>query len=121
MMKSNLLGFETLLEVTSKYMQAAKDPVPAMVAGAKEFVGDLGKLTKPMSEIMKPGYTHLIDTFSYEVRTREVVTGWGKYYGRMVENGTSKMVAREHFKPVFEHNKEKYYKKILNTLGIENY
>lgn len=112
-------GFETLLEVTQKYMKVAENPIPAMIAGAKAFTNDLGKLTRPMSEIRKPGYTHLIDTFGYEVQEKEVVVGWGKYFGRMVEYGTSKMAAREHFRPVFNQNKEKYYKKMLDTLGIK--
>lgn len=114
-------GFETLMEITSKYMKAAENPMPAMITGAREFTRDLGKLTRPMSEIRKAGYTHLIDTFDYEIQSKEVVVGWGKYYGRMVEYGTSKMAAREHFRPVFENNKEKYYKKMLNALGINTW
>ena len=114
-------GFETLLQVTTRYIKAAENPLPAMVVGAKLFVNDLGKLTRPMSEIAKPGYTHLVDTFDYEIRKKEVVVGWGKYYGRMVEWGTSKMAAREHLRPVFKNNNEKYYKEMLNTLGISNW
>lgn len=114
-------GFETLMEVTAQYMKAAENPMKAQITGAKEFTKDLGKLTKPMSEIRKPGYTHLIDTFGYEIHEKEVVVGWGKYYGRMVEYGTSKMAAREHFRPVFNQNKEKYYKKMLDALGIKTW
>lgn len=114
-------GFKALADVVSKYIQAAENSQEALISGAQEMVKDLRKLTKPMSEIKKTGYTHLIDTFNYESRDKEVVVGWGKYYGRMVEYGTSKMAAREHFRPVFEKNKEKYYKKMLSTLGIKTW
>lgn len=111
-------GFEALSEIVSTYIKAAENGNKALVEGAKAFVIDLKKLTKPMSQIRKSNYTHLIRTFTYESNEKEVVVGWGKYYGRMVENGTNKMVARQHLKPVFEKNKEKYYKKMLTVLGI---
>lgn len=57
-----------------------------------------------------PGYTHLLDTVTYEIQKDDVVVGWGKYYGPMVENGTVKMQGTTHLRPTFERNKEKYYK-----------
>lgn len=102
-------------------MKAAENADKALIAGADAFVTDLLKLTKPISQIRKSGYTHLIETFDYEARGKEVVVGWGKYYGRMVENGTSKMAARRHLKPVFDKNKEKYYKIMLTKIGIKTW
>lgn len=115
------IGFETLSEIVSKYIEAADNGTKALIEGAEALVKDLRKLTKPMSEIRKNNYTHLVRTFTYEANSREVVVGWGKYYGRMVENGTNKMVARQHLKPVFERNKEKYYKIMLETLNIKTW
>ena len=120
-MSNSYIGFENLSKIVSQYIEASENKKEALITGAQELLKDLRKLTKPMSEIRKPGYTHLIDSFAYEVRDKEVVVGWGKYYGRMVEYGTSKMAAREHFRPVFEKNKEKYYKKMLSTLGIKTW
>lgn len=119
--KDGYLGFESLSEIVSQYIEAAENSIEAIAAGAKALVIDLKKLPKPMSEIRKSGYTHLVKTFTYEVGTKEVVVGWGKYYGRMVENGTNKMAARQHLKPLFERNKEKYYKIMLMRAGIKTW
>lgn len=114
-------GFEALSEIVSKYIKAAENPTEALVAGAKAVVTDAKKLTKPISEIRKNGYTHLVKSFDYEIRGKDVVVGWKKYYGRMVENGTNKMSARRHLKPLYEINKEKYYKLMLKTLEIQTW
>lgn len=114
-------GFEILSQIVSKYMKAAENPTEALIAGAKAIVADTKKLGKPMSEIRKSGYTHLVKSFDYEKRGKEVVVGWKKYYGRMVENGTTKMSARRHLRPLFENNKEKYYKVMLKTLGLQTW
>ena len=45
-----------------------------------------------------------------------IKVGWGKYYGPMLEHGTRKMAARVHLKPLFERNKEKYYKKMAESI-----
>lgn len=114
-------GFEKLQEIVSAYMEAAENSHDALIATAEALVKDLQKLTRPYSNIRANGYTHLIKTFSYEDRTKDVVVGWGKYYGRMVENGTSKMAARRHLEPLFRANQEKYYKIMLTTVGIKNW
>lgn len=111
-------GIEELSEIISDYLKSAENVEDGLVAAAEALVIDLKKLTKPMSEIRKSNYTHLIDSFAYEKRNKEVVVGWGKYYGRMVENSTSKMGARRHLLPVYEKNKEKYYRIMLTTLEM---
>jgi len=75
---------------------------------AKEFVDDLLKLPKPRSGISKSGYTHLIDSFAYRKTNTDVTVGWGKYYGGMIENGTSRMIKRPHLKPLWNRNADKY-------------
>ena len=62
---SGVEDFEKML----KQYAAKADPENALDAietGAKEFVNDLLKLPKPRSEVKKPGYTHLINTFAME-------------------------------------------------------
>ena len=49
----------------------------------------------------------------------EIEVGWGKYYGRMVEEGTKLTMAQPHLVPTFESNKEKYYQKILNEMHLK--
>ena len=90
-------------------------------AGAKEFVDDLLKLPKPISKIRKAGYTHLINCFSYRNKKNEIEAGWGKYYGPMVEHGTEKMDAQPHLYPLWDRNKEKYYKTMLTEMGIKTW
>lgn len=112
---SGLEDFEKMLQ---QYARQA-DPqnvLDAEEAGAKEFVSDLLKLPKPRSEVRKAGYTHLVNTFAMERANGEIKVGWGKYYGPMVEHGTKKMTAKAHLKPLFERNKEKYYRKMTEKI-----
>ena len=51
----------------------------------------------------------------------EVEVGWGKYYGPMVEHGTEKMDANPHVYPLWDKNKEKYYKTMLTKLGLQTW
>jgi hypothetical protein len=114
-------GFEAMSEILEKYIDGADNAVDVLETGAKEFVGDLLKLPKPISKIRKSGYTHLIKCFAYKKKNKEVEAGWGKYYGPMLEHGTVKMNAQEHLFPVWDRNKEKYYKKMLTKLGIKTW
>lgn len=102
-------------------MKNVENPTEVLVVGVKEFVNDLLKLTKPLSQVRKSGYTHLIDSFAYRVKKDEVEAGWGKYYGPMVERGTSKMNEQPHLYPLFDKNKEKYYKSMLTKLGLQTW
>lgn len=116
-------GFEDLSKIVSEYINGAENSHEALVAGAQAFVTDLKKLTKPYSKIHSSGYTHLIRTFAYSEVGKEVVVGWGKYYGRIVENGWSKKgksyAGRAHLRPTFEKNKDKYYTIMLKKLNIK--
>lgn len=114
-------GFEAMSEILEKYIDGAGNTVDVLEVGAKEFVNDLLKLPKPISKIRKSGYTHLIKCFAYKKKNKEVEAGWGKYYGPMLEHGTIKMKAQEHLYPVWDRNKEKYYKKMLTKLGIKTW
>jgi hypothetical protein len=112
-------GFEAMSEILEKYIDGADNAVDVLETGAKEFVGDLLKLPKPISKIRKSGYTHLIKCFAYKKKNKEVEAGWGKYYGPILEHGSVKMNAQEHLFPVWDRNKEKYYKKMFTKLGIK--
>ena len=59
--------------------------------------------------------THLVRTFSNKINRarKEIEVGWGKYYGPMVEHGTVKMRSREHLKPLYERNADKYSKLMM--------
>lgn len=105
-------GFDELMKDLEGYIAKVEKSEDIIEVGVKEFVKDLRKLTKPMSQIRRSEYTHLIRTFSYRKKGKEFEVGWGKYYGPMVENGTNKMTARTHLRPCFERNKEKYYSKM---------
>lgn len=107
-------GFEALSEVLEKYIDKADNVMDVLESGAKEFTNDLLKLPKPISKIRKSGYTHLINSFAYRKRDKEIEVGWGKYYGPMVEHGTKNMnEAHPHVYPLWDKNKEKYYKLML--------
>ena len=109
-------GFLELAEELEKTIKKVEKPEKILEIGAREFTKDLKKLPKPISQIRKSGYTHLVNTFSYRQKGKEFEVGWGKYYGPMVENGTNKMSARAHLKPCFERNKEKYYDKVIKEI-----
>lgn len=113
-------GFDELSKIIEKYANETQNVVDVLEDGAKEFVMDLLKLPKPISKIKKAGYTHLINTFSYKRKKDEVETGWGKYYGPIVEKGSIKMIAQPHMYPLWDKNKEKYYRKMLSKLGYKN-
>jgi len=111
-------GFQELSKMLGECIDKVENIVDVLEIGAKEFVNDLLKLPKPMSQIRKTGYTHLIRTFSYRKKDKEIEVGWGKYYGPMLENGTKNMNAQPHVSPLWERNKEKYYKTMITKLGL---
>ena len=57
-------GFDELSKELESYIQKAEKPLEILEVGAKELVKDLKKLTKPISQIKKSGYTHLIENFT---------------------------------------------------------
>lgn len=107
-------SFDELADELTKMIEQVSKPLEILEIGAKEYVNDLLKLPKPYSKIRSSGYTHLVDTFCYEIRKDEIVVGWGKYYGRMLEDGTKITKRQAHMYPTFEENKEKYYSLMLN-------
>ncbi|MBQ9659416.1 MAG: hypothetical protein IJV31_11775 [Clostridia bacterium] len=114
-------GFEALAEILEKYAENSDNFIDVLEIGAKEFESDLLKLPKPISKIRKAGYTHLVRSFSHRKNKNEVEVGWGKYYGPMVEHGTVNMDSKEHVYPLWDKNKEKYYKTMLTKLGFQNW
>jgi HK97 gp10 family phage protein len=112
-------GFDELEDLLKQYDLKMTDTgvTDILEAGAKEFTQDLLKLPKPMSQTRSPGYTHLVRSFAYKkyTKSQEVEVGWGKYYGPMVERGTKKMKARAHMVPLYNANKSKYEKTMVNA------
>lgn len=111
-------GFSDFSKELEKYINSSEEVHETLLIGGNAFLKDLDKLSKPISKIKKSGYTHLINSFVCEDTKDEVIVGWGKYYGRMVENGTKKMSSKPHFYPLWEKNKEKYYKLMINNLKM---
>lgn len=110
-------GFDALEKLLGEYSEKADNVIEILEVGAREFVNDARKLPRPRSMIKRPGYAHLIDTIAYQRNKDEVEVGWGKYYGPMVEKGTRKMKGTPHIKPLFNGNREKYYKKMIERIG----
>lgn len=111
-------GLQDLSKMLEDYINKVENVVDVLEIGVKEFVNDALKLPKPISKIRKAGYTHLVNSFSYRKKDNEVEAGWGKYYGPMLENGTNKMNAQPHLYPLWEKNKEKYYKTMISKLEL---
>lgn len=111
-------GFQELSKMLEECIDKAENVTEVLEIGAKEFVSDLLKLPKPISKIRKAGYTHLINSFAYRKKKKEIEAGWGKYCGPMLENGTVKMDAKPHVYPLWERKREKYYKKMITKLGL---
>lgn len=115
MFVENSESFNSLFNDIQKYIKKAESPLAILEVGVKEFVKDLLKLTKPYSKISSSNYTHLVDTFTYEIKKEEIEIGWGKYYGRMVEDGTKLTPKQPHLAPLYEKNKSKYYEKMKSS------
>lgn len=111
-------GFEELEEQLSNFLKDIEDPITILEVGAKALVNDVRKLPKPRSKMSGVGYTHLIDTVTYRRTGKEIETGWGKYYGPMVEKGTKRMKkgGTPHLSTTFERNKERYYEKMIEKI-----
>jgi len=111
-------GFDELTKDLEKYMAMSDKAPEALIEGAKALVEDLMKLPKPISKINKPGYTHLINSFTFRRSDKEVEVGWGKYYGPMLERGTVRALSQPMIRPVWDRNKEKYQSIMIKTLGF---
>lgn len=111
-----LKGFDEFENLLKEFEVNDTKVMLALETGAKMLVEDVRKQPRPRSDMNGSGYTHLIDTIYFKERGKEVETGWGKYYGPMVERGTKKMRGTAHLVPTFERNKGKYYEAMLRTL-----
>lgn len=113
-------GFEELENMLSDIAKEISQDnlLDVLEDGVKEFAEIMHKLPKPRSQINKPGYTHMLDTILTERTSKDVVVGWGKYYGRFVEDGTHRMSAQPHMKPAWEQNKETIYQHMLKKLKL---
>lgn len=116
---NELQGFLELETLLKEYVNVADNILDEQEMIAKEFVSDLQRLPRPRSSVCKSGYTHLIDTFTYQRKDKEIEVGWGKYYGPFVENGTRKMrTSHPHLKPAWERNADKYIKNFKNRNNL---
>lgn len=117
---SDLDGFDELMAYLEECTRNMNDEniEKVLEVGASQLVCDLMKLPKPISEIRKPGYTHLIKTFSYRKNKGQVEVGWGKFYGPMVEGGTIKSKANPHLNPLFDKNKNRYFTAMTKAIGF---
>ena len=61
-------GMEEFQDMLGSYLSKVdeKSALDAIEEGAKEFVNDLLRLPKPRRKVTAPGYTHLVDSFSYK-------------------------------------------------------
>lgn len=111
-------GFDAVEDLLNELIRRTDEEavLDAIEEGVKEFVKDLLRLPRPKSQISKSGYTHLVDSFAYKRNDKNIEVGWGKYYGPMVENGTVNMSARPHLKPLYDANKEKYKRIMINKI-----
>lgn len=112
-------GVLNLSETLSKYIAHAEKPQEILVEAAKSYVSDVRKQPKPISKIRKSGYTHLVHDVDFRrTDNDEVEVGSRtKYYIRFVELGTNKMAGRFFLRNLYQRNKDKYVKIMLNALG----
>lgn len=116
MYDQDIKGFDEFAQLLEEYEVKDEKVLLALSIGAKMLVNDTRKLPRPRSSMNGAGYTHLVDTITFKKRGKEVETGWGKYYGPMVERGTKRMKGTAHLVPTFERNKEKYYDAIQREI-----
>lgn len=120
-MSDKLWGDETVYDDLEKEFEAcirqADNMVSVLQEGADAFVKDLRAMPSPRSKISAPGYTHMIDVFSSRQEKEDILVGWGKYYGPIVEKGSRSMKAQPHFKPLWKKNQNKYYQKMIDKFN----
>lgn len=112
-------GFKILESQLGKYIAKASKVQDILIKGAESFSNDAKKLPQPMSKIRKPGYTHLVHSIGFKKsrRNNEVEVGSKtEYYLHFVEQGTTKMSGRLFLKKLYERNKSKYNKIMLEEL-----
>lgn len=112
----NEQAFTDLEKIFAELMEAADNVPEVLQAGANAFLTDLKKLPSPRSNINKAGYSHLIDTFASRREGEDILIGWGKYYGPILEAGSKKMRAHPHFKPLWRRNADRYYKLMTDKI-----
>ena len=101
---------DDFLQDLQKYEEAAGEFKLAeiLIEGGNAFAEDVRKLPKPRRTVSSA--THMLDTVRATPKGNVVQIGWGAYYGPFVERGTRKMRAQPHLVPMWERNKEHYYK-----------
>lgn len=109
-------GFDELSDILKRYELTDEKVLKALEAGAKQFTGDVQRLSKPRSMVRKSGYEHLLDTVTYQRTKKDIEVGWKKYYGQMVEKGTRRMRGVPHMRPTFNRNKVKYETTMKNAI-----
>lgn len=122
-LNTNFEGFEELQQLLIEEARKVdkENLKQALLAGATELASDANKLPKPISRINSPGYTHLLSSISARMMQGGATgaeVGWGKFYGRMVEKGASKMSPRAHLIPLFERNAKNYYQTIVDKINL---
>ena len=120
--------FDDLVEDLKNYAKMTDKKVVNKVLhiGADMMVADALKLPYPISKIRSAGYTHMVKSFSAQDSSQhknEVEVGWGVYYGPMVEHGTqsggngaSGQKGQPHLIPLWQKNRDKYYKAMIKEL-----
>lgn len=70
-------GMEEFQDMLGSYLSKVdeKSALDAIEEGAKEFVNDLLRLPKPRRNVTAPGYTHLVDSFSYKTDISKIGDG----------------------------------------------
>ena len=110
-------GLKLFADMLEQYAKAADDQNIAdvlMVAG-EALSEDVRRLPKPRRR--GAGYTHMLDSVAPAQSGKDaVLISWGRYYGKFVEYGTTKMQAQPHLVPTWEQNKDRYYKLMQDKL-----
>lgn len=114
----DFFGFEELSDYLSQCIKNTDESkvLNVLEVGADCLVKDLLKLPRPYSKITSPGYTHLVKTFAYKRSQKQVEVGWGKYYGPMVEKGTTFSKAQPHMLTTFNRGKDRYFQLMQNAI-----
>jgi hypothetical protein len=111
-MSSFSKGFDAFDEIIQEALKNVDKAIEVIEDVVIDFVEDVRRLPKPRSEINKVNYTHLLDTITYEKKESSIETGWGKYYGPIVENLSPHLIS------TYERNRNKYINKMKKNLGF---
>ena len=113
--------FDGFAELSQELNEIAKDCSETKRKQALEKGNDIIVKDARMRAPVRTGLLSRQGIVSEIINADEVDIGWTEdaFYGRFLENGTSKMSARPHLRPAYEAKKNEVLQIMINELNLD--